>query len=132
MPSYIMLFSLNPDGRRKMLANPDIMLVAQQSISIPDTQVLGLYAVLGEYDFVGIVEAPDNESAARFSMEMGANVDVQVTTLPTIPIGRFEWTLMQGDFPSDAADADMPDTRENSNGGSVTTSTQERSSEGSG
>ena len=80
MPTYILLLSLTPEGRHRMLDNPDRLLIAEQSIDIPRTQVHGLYAVLGEYDFVTILDAPDNEAAARFSMELGVSAGVQITT----------------------------------------------------
>ena len=97
MPTYIMLLSLTPDGRQHMLANPDSLFTAGQDIEVPDTEVLGLYAVLGDYDFVSILSAPDNETAARFSMELGVVAGVQVTTLPAIPIGRLEEALGRDD-----------------------------------
>ena len=90
MSTYVLLMSLTTRGRRSILDNPDTILTAQDEIEIPQTQMLGLYAVLGEYDFMGIVEAPDNESAARFSMALGVAVGVRIRTLPAIPIGRLE------------------------------------------
>ena len=88
--TYILLMSLTSRGRRTVLDNPDTLLSAQAEIKIPQTQMLGLYAVLGEYDFMGIVEAPDNEAAARFSMALGVAVGVRIRTLPAIPIGRLD------------------------------------------
>ncbi len=88
MATYILLMKMTQKGRRKMLADTESMLASAQSIEVPDTGVLGLYAALGEYDFVGIVFAPDNESAAQFSLHLGVSVGVQITTLPAIPIGR--------------------------------------------
>ena len=73
-----------------MLQEPDAILRAQQSIRVPGTVVLGLYAVLGEYDFVNIVDAPDNNAVARFSLELGVMAGVHITTLPAIPISRLE------------------------------------------
>ena len=93
MPTYIMLLSITPEGGRRMLANPDSLLAAERAIELPQTEVMGLYAVLGSYDFVSIVSAPDNETVARFSMELGVSAGVQVTTMPAIPIGRLEETL---------------------------------------
>ncbi len=93
MPTYITLLTLTPRGRRKLMENPDSLLAAEQAIDIPDTRIMGLYAVLGEYDFVSILSAPDNESAARFSMEIGVSAGVEVVTLPAIPIGRLEEAL---------------------------------------
>ncbi len=49
-----------------------------------------MYAVLGAYDFVGLVEAPDNDSVARYSLELGVLAGVTIMTLPAIPIARME------------------------------------------
>ena len=108
MPTYILLLSLTPEGRHRLLDNPDRILVAEQSIDIPQTQVHGLYAVLGEFDFVTILDAPDNESAARFSMELGVAAGVQITTLPAIPIGRLQQALGDRDPEMDIAEAPSP------------------------
>ena len=51
---------------------------------------MGLYGVLGNYDFVSMVEAPDNASIARFSLNLGVRAGVHVTTLPAIPVTRLE------------------------------------------
>ena len=42
------------------------------------------------YDFVAIIESSDNAGIARFSLEMGVAAGVHITTLPAIPIARFE------------------------------------------
>ncbi len=49
-----------------------------------------MYGVIGAYDFVSIVEAPDNDAAERFSLEFGVRAGVQVETLPAVPIGEFK------------------------------------------
>ena len=108
MPTYVLLLSLTPEGRNLLLDDPDRILAAQESIDIPRTQVHGLYAVLGEYDFVTILDAPDNESAARFSMELGVTAGVQITTLPAIPIGRLQQALGDRDPEFDIAGAPSP------------------------
>ena len=103
MASYILLLTLTPDGRDKMLADPDTFMTAMQDIDITGTTVLGSYAVLGAYDFVTILRAPDNDAAARFSMEIGVRAGVLVNTLPAIPIGRLEEALSQHDPAEDLA-----------------------------
>jgi uncharacterized protein with GYD domain len=90
MATYILLFKLTPEGRVKTLQDPDNVLREESSISIPDAHLLGLYGVLGDYDFVGILEAPNNESVARFSLELGVKVGAHITSMPAIPIGRLE------------------------------------------
>lgn len=90
MATYILLLTLSQEGREQMVDEPETLLRATSSISIPDVQCLGMYGVLGDYDFVTILEAPDNESAARFSLELGAEGGVHIQTLPAVPIALFE------------------------------------------
>ncbi len=97
MATYILLMKMTQKGRRKMLADTESMLASAHAINVPDTGVLGMYAVLGEYDFVGIVSAPGNEEVAQFSLHLGVSAGVHITTLPAIPIGR----LGEGGAPSD-------------------------------
>ena len=97
MATYILLMKMTQKGRRKMLADTESMLASAHAISVSDTGVLGMYAVLGEYDFVGIVSAPGNEEVAQFSLHLGVSAGVHITTLPAIPIGR----LGEGEAPFD-------------------------------
>ena len=90
MSTYILLMSLTPEGRSKMLDDSETVLNAMSSITVPGVHMLGLYGVLGEWDFVSIVEAPDNESVGRFSLQLGVKAGAHITTLATIPLSRFE------------------------------------------
>lgn len=109
MAAYIVLMTLTPEGRRRMLDNPDSFLSAANRIDLPGVSVMGMYAALGEYDFVGILSAPGNDEAARFSMELGVAAGVQTTTMPAIPIGRFEQALERGDPLEQTSGAPEPD-----------------------
>ena len=71
MAQYIMLLTLTPEGRGKMLTDPDHLLRAESEINMPDVQTLGVYALLGDYDYACILDAPGNREAARFSLELG-------------------------------------------------------------
>ncbi len=88
MATYILQFRLTPEGRERQLRDPESLFHEEAAIDIPDVQVLGLYAVLGDVDFVGIVEAPDNAAIARFSLELGVTAGVHIATLPAIPVSR--------------------------------------------
>ncbi len=90
MANYILLMTLTPEGRKRALTDPESIVRASHETSIAGVQGLGLYGVLGPYDFVGIVEAPDNEAAARYSMQLGVKAMVHITTLPAVPV-----TLLQ-------------------------------------
>lgn len=89
MPTFIQLLKLLPEGREHLVHEPDSLLHAQRQIHSPDVSLLGMYAVLGSFDFVNIVEAPDNEAVARYSVHLGQAAGVDVMTMPAIPMARF-------------------------------------------
>jgi len=89
MSTYILLITLSPEGRQQMVDDPERLLHAESEIDIPGVNPFGLYGVLGSYDFVSLVEAPDNESIARFSLEFGARTATHIETLPAVPIALF-------------------------------------------
>jgi uncharacterized protein with GYD domain len=88
--TYILLLTLTPEGRQWMLDDPESLQRAEEATAVAGVEILGLYGVLGDYDFVSIVEAPDNESVAAFSLELGVRAGAHIATLPAIPIARFE------------------------------------------
>lgn len=103
MPSYILTLTLTPEGREKLLADAESLHRITSEVETDDTMVLGMYAVLGEYDFVVIVESPDNDGAARFSLELGVKAGAHIRTMPAIPIGR----LAQSDGSPSDVEADV-------------------------
>ena len=90
MATYFLMLTMTPDGRAASLADPERLLRIEAEIQAEGVATLGLYGVLGEYDFVSVVEARDNESIAQFSLELGVRAGAHITTMPAIPIGRFE------------------------------------------
>ena len=87
MSMYILLGTLTYDGQRMLQDNPDLMTNAIRTTDVSGTQVLGHYAVLGEYDFVMMVEADNNTTVARLSLELGVQTGIHLETLPAIAIG---------------------------------------------
>jgi len=55
--------------------------------------VISQYAVFGAFDFVSIVDAPNNETIARISVESGSRGTVQIMSLPAISIDEFTGQL---------------------------------------
>jgi uncharacterized protein with GYD domain len=47
------------------------------------------YAVLGPYDFISIIEAPDNETVLKASIELGSRGSAHPLTLAAIPVSDF-------------------------------------------
>jgi uncharacterized protein with GYD domain len=89
MPVYIMMSTLTDEGRKTLKNNPERIKEVNKEIEKMGSKVLAQYATLGQYDFINILEAPNNEAIARLSIELGARGTVQFVTLPAIPIFEF-------------------------------------------
>ncbi len=89
MATYIMLSNLTDEGRKTLKERPERLQEVNREIEAMGARVTHQYAVLGTYDFINILEAPDNETIARISVELGARGTVQLTTLPALPVEMF-------------------------------------------
>ena len=90
MATYFLLLTLTPEGRAASIDDPQRLLRIEQETEQPGVECMGLYGVLGRFDFVSVVEARDNEAIARFSFEYGVRAGAHVETLPAVPISRLE------------------------------------------
>ena len=89
MPTYILLSTLTAEGRKTIKEKPERIKEVNKEIEAFGAKVMTQYSVLGPYDFVNVVEAPDNETITRVSVELGARGTVQIMSLPAIPIDKF-------------------------------------------
>jgi len=90
---YIMLSTLTDEGRKTIKMRPERIKEVNKEIEKMGVKVLEQYAVLGPYDFVNIVEAANNETISRVSIELGSRGTVKIMTLAAIPIDKFEKKL---------------------------------------
>ena len=72
MPTYILLSSLTPEGSQTLHKDPDRLDAVNKEISEFGCKVVTQYAVLGGYDFLTIVDAPDNETVAHVCRSVAA------------------------------------------------------------
>lgn len=89
MPVYILLSKLTETGVSCVMDDPACLRNISMDIENLGVKVLDQYATLGEYDFVHVIEAPDNESIARVSMELISRGNLKPLTLPTISLNDF-------------------------------------------
>jgi uncharacterized protein with GYD domain len=89
MPIYIMISTLTDEGRKTIKKHPERIEEVNREIENMGAKVLAQYALLGQYDFISILDAPDNEAIARISIELGSRGTVQIVTLPAIPVDEF-------------------------------------------
>jgi uncharacterized protein with GYD domain len=45
--------------------------------------------VLGQFDFINVIEAPDEKTMAKVSLELGSRGTASYQSLPAIPIDEF-------------------------------------------
>ncbi len=89
MATYIMLSTLTEEGRKTVKMRPERIKEVNKELEKMGVKVLAQYAVLGPYDFVNVVEAPNNETISKVSVELGSRGTVQLMTLVAIPIDEF-------------------------------------------
>ena len=89
MPTFVMLSTLTPEGVQTLKSNPQRVLEVNKEIEQLGASVKAQWAVLGRYDFVNVVEAPDESTMARVSLELGSRGTAQYETLSAIPIDDF-------------------------------------------
>ncbi len=90
MAIYIMLSTLTEDGAKTIKENPARIKEVNQELEREfGIRVVAQYAVLGPFDFVNVVEAPDNETVAQVSAELAARGSVKIQTLAAIPVDEF-------------------------------------------
>jgi uncharacterized protein with GYD domain len=85
MPTYVMLTNLTSDGVQTLKNNPNRVMEVNKEIEQLGAKVLDQWAVLGQYDFVTIIEAPDVATMSKVSVELGSRGTMSSQTLAAIP-----------------------------------------------
>jgi len=89
MPYYILLSNLTDEGWKTVKTKPERIKEVNRELEAFGVRVIHQYAVLGPYDFVNIVEAPNNETIAKVSIELGFRGTIKILSMPAIPIDEF-------------------------------------------
>ena len=85
----MLLSKLTDEGWKTIRERPERIKEVNKELEAFGVKVLNQYAVLGQYDFVNIVEAPDNETVAKISVELGSRGTIHIMSMPAIPIDKF-------------------------------------------
>jgi uncharacterized protein with GYD domain len=93
MATYILLSKLTPDGRRTIKERPGRIKEVHKEIEKMGARVRDQYATLGPYDFVSIVDAPNNETISKVSVDLCARGTVEIMTLAAINVDKFITSL---------------------------------------
>lgn len=86
MPLYVMLTRLTDQGAGTVKSNPERILEVDGQLADMGLRVLHQWAVLGRYDFVNVVEAPDARTVARASLELASRGSVRLETMAAMTV----------------------------------------------
>ena len=97
MATFILLSTLTDEGAQTIRDEPERIHAVNKELDRMGVHVVSQWAVLGPYDFVNVVEAPDNVTIARVSAALASRGTVRIMTLPAIPIEDFIEDMKQHD-----------------------------------
>lgn len=89
MAFYVLLSILTSEGRETIKDRPERIKEVNKEIEALGAKILYQFATLGPYDFVNIIEAPDNETMYLISAEFGSRGTIKIMTMPAIAVDAF-------------------------------------------
>ncbi|MFC2025065.1 GYD domain-containing protein [Chloroflexota bacterium] len=89
MAIYVMLTTLTDEGRKTLKSNPRRIKEVNKEVEAMGVKILAQYALLGPYDFINILEAPDNRTISKVAVELGARGTLQTMTMAAMTVDEF-------------------------------------------
>ena len=86
MAYYILLNKLTSEGRKTMMRNPGRIWEVNREVEAMGAKIVAQFATLGPYDFVNILEAPNNNVIARVASELGARGTIEPMSMAATTI----------------------------------------------
>lgn len=88
-----MLTTLTDEGRKTIKNNSERIREVNKEVEAMGVKILSQYSLLGPYDFVNILEAPDNETIAKVAVELGSRGTLQTMTMAAMSVDKLIKTL---------------------------------------
>jgi len=89
MAKFVMLTTLTDEGRKTIKQNPGRIKEVNKEVEAMGAKILAQYAILGPYDFVNILEAPNNEAVSNVAIALGSRGTLQTMTMAAMDIDNF-------------------------------------------
>ncbi|MHB8842373.1 MAG: GYD domain-containing protein [Candidatus Aquicultor sp.] len=89
MAMFVMLTSLTDDGMKTLRENPERIKQVNDEVSEKfGVKIMSQYMVMGDYDFVNLIEAPDNDTMVKMAIELGARGTLRTMTMPAMEVDK--------------------------------------------
>ena len=89
MPYFAVFSKLTDDGAKTILKNPERIKEVNREIEEKGVKVIAQYVILGDYDFLNIVEAPDETTLLRVLVDLNSRGTIRTSTYRLIPVDEF-------------------------------------------
>jgi uncharacterized protein with GYD domain len=96
MATYVMLTTLGPDGWARIREQPERIQEVTAEVEAMGLKVVAQYALLGQWDFLNVIEAPDEAAMTRAAVALAARGTMRTTTLQAIAIDDLVAALRDG------------------------------------
>jgi uncharacterized protein with GYD domain len=93
MPKFVMLSTLGPDGSARLNENPERLREVSGEVEAMGVKVLAQYALLGNWDFLNILEAPDEQTMMKVATTLAARGTLKTLTMAAVDVEEFISTL---------------------------------------
>jgi uncharacterized protein with GYD domain len=90
MPTYVSLLRFTEQGVKAIKDHPKRRAAAAKAIAGLGGKLVHSYLTMGRYDIVAIIEAPDDEAAAKFALMTGSQGNVSTETLRAFPEAEYD------------------------------------------
>lgn len=88
-----MLTTLGPDGWETLREKPERILRVREEVEALGLKVVAQYALMGQYDFLNVIEAPDEQAMAKAAIMLAARGTMRTTTMQAISVEQLIETL---------------------------------------
>jgi len=89
MALYVMFTTLTDEGRKTIKDKPKRIKEVNKEVEAMGVKIVAQYALLGIYDFINILEAPDNITVSKVAVELGSRGTLQTMTMPAMTLDEF-------------------------------------------
>jgi len=89
MGKYVMLTNLTDEGRKTLLNKPERLKEVNEEVEGMGAKVLAQYALFGPYDFVNVLDVPNDKDVARISCVLGSRGTMQTLTMAAMDVDEF-------------------------------------------
>jgi 1-acyl-sn-glycerol-3-phosphate acyltransferase len=93
MPAYVVVTKLTTAGAKALASDPGRIAAVSDEVERLGARIISQYRVVGPYDFITFVEAPDNETASFIATVISSVGTVKMQVYPAIAFNRFKRLL---------------------------------------